>query len=163
MLAAIKKTLFAHACACMSLCVYVCVLEGAGWGWRVRGGVGGWGLCRLSFACLTACICVCTDWSEKCSYRSRHIFPRPFTTCRCPSVPVRQRAQGERQKSFFNANDTASGWRAFSSRSCPRMVSSHFHLFLFHLAALPGQYKQLDLPFLLPPPPLVSPDRGPSW
>lgn len=77
-------------------------------------------MCRLSFACLTACICVCTDGSEKCSYRSSHIFPRPFTTYRCPSVPVRQRAQGERQKSFFNANDTASGWRAFSSRICPR-------------------------------------------
>lgn len=59
---------------------------------------------------------------------------------------MRQRAQGERQKSFFNANDTTSGWRAFSSRSCPRMQSSHFHLFLFPLAALPGQCKQLDLP-----------------
>lgn len=96
-----------------------------------------WSQNNGSVFCLTACIRVWSEWFERRSYRSRHIFAQPFTTYLCLSALVSHTAQGEKQESFFNANDIAWG------RARPEVEAAWmqiFHLFLFPSATVSGHY-----------------------
>lgn len=62
----------------------------------------------------------------------------PLTTYLCLWALVSHIAQGEKQESFFNANDIARG-RAQPKAEAAWMQILHFHLFPFPSAPVPGQ------------------------
>lgn len=77
-----------------------------------------WSQNNGSVFCLTACIRVWSEWFERRSYRSRHIFAQPFTTYLCLSSPSESYSSRREAGIIFQCKWHSLGQSASWSWSC---------------------------------------------